>query len=900
MAASLPYLPRAAIFGEDKYQCILLERASCRDSTDDDLHMSVCSRRYASKSVQTLNRLHLAPACPTPPEARQPLLFLYPKCFRHALSRQYHTGPELGQGHAKSIRDKTPCRMKEKESRRYLSPSPASRAQSRVENPKRSLKASAKTRAKPAARGPDEETVLTRHGLLTGFNLHQGPRKRHVPTRISFRKAGSEVDQKVAHYLQDVDAEAHFLQFSALIADDREPQVTSNLSRHELSTSKVRRLCGSSGPNMWIYHDGNGCIVRVRPGGGRSRCQVELEGTERARDITLQYLKGSEAYVTPKAEMEWMKCARTFSPYSDIRDLPHPPRWTVRTFRLYVDALASPHDYRSAMRYVHQGTEHRHRIVGHLLERVFSDTSTTLFASTGALQIALRFCRQHTELSDTAKHIWQSAHILGLQPEVSCFNTELSRCLIVKDFNRYNNLLLTMRAKGARPDSTTFSLILRYAEDPDLRSRILSVVEHAHLTKAQRPNPSITHATIKQEVDHYLRGRHGFILLNERMTKTFGANWLTTRNVERLLRACRIRKANTVSASDVLEIVQKAVNCNVSLDVRCMTELFHIAKKAGNLEDAIEILKSRPMQQIQGLSQDLLESFFLVAWQKRHFNLCRLIWFHAATQGRITRDMQILVQRSLKRNVRAGHRPGRRAWLLLAGKIIVNANLKPEQARTMFPRLAQHDIKSSAVEWLLQWTADSGARHEQMQLSHLLLEQDLHAWRFNEPLRHHDFLLLLDKAMVLDNEWRTTDVVGTIPPVDLLCRSLELPIRRRPEPIIIPSTNTHSQERRQDFAVNDHKLSYDTFVPLNTEDKVDIVDHLATHVHRPADLTPSAVDDITEGDLQVNQAAAASNHYKLEKARRGPDGPQIISPLVEADEEPSKVFHHAVYAGGTM
>ncbi|KAK5092546.1 hypothetical protein LTR70_001872 [Exophiala xenobiotica] len=664
--------------------------------------------------------------------------------------------------------------MKEKESRRYLSPSPASRAQSRVENSKRSLKASAKTSAKPAARGPDEETVLTRHGLLTGFNLHQGPRKRHVTTRISFRKAGSEVDQKVAHYLQDVDAEAHFLQFSTLIADDREPQVTSNLSRHELSPSKVRRLCGSSGPNMWIDHDGNGCIVRVRPGGGRSRCQVELEGTERARDITLQYLKGSEAYVTPKAEMEWMKCASTFSPYSDIRDLPHPPRWTVRTFRLYVDALASPHDYRSAM--------------------------------------------------------------------------------------RYNNLLLTMRAKGARPDSTTFSLILRYAEDPGLRSRILSVVEHAHLTKDQRPNPSITHATIKQEVDHYLRGRHGFILLNERMTKTFGANWLTTRNVERLLRACRIRKANTVSASDVLAIVQKAVNCNVSLDVRCMTELFHIAKKAGNLEDALEILKSRPMQQIQGLSQDLLESFFLVAWQKRHFNLCRLIWFHAATQGRITREMQILVQRSLKRNVRAGHRPGRRAWLLLAGKIIVNANLKPEQARAMFPRLAQHDIKSSAVEWLLQWTADSGARHEQMQLSHLLLEQDLHAWRFNEPLRHHDFLLLLDKAMVLDNEWRTTDVVGTIPPVDLLCRSLELPIRRRPEPIIIPSTNSHSQERRQDFAVNDHKLSYDTFVPLNTEDKVDIVDHLATHVHRPADLTPSAVDDITEGDLQVNQPAAASNH----------------------------------------
>lgn len=758
------------------------------------------------------------------------------------------------------------------------------------------MKASAKTRAKPAAQGPDEETVLTRRGLVTEFKKYQGPRKYDAHHRISFRKVGSEVDRKVAYYLQDVDAEVHFARLRALMADDREPEVGSNVSRHELSTGKVRQLCGSSGPNMWIYHNGSGCIVRVRPGGDCSGCHIELEGTERAREITLQYLKGSEAYVTPKAEMEWMACARTFSPCSDIRDLPHPPRWTVRTFRLYVDALTAPHDYRSAMRYVHQGNEHRHQVVGDLLERIFNDTSTTLFASTGALQIALRFCRQHTELSDTAKHIWQSAHSFGLQLDISCFNTELSRCLVVKDFDRYKNLLLMMRTKNVRPDSTTFSLILRYATDPDLRRRILDVVEHAHRTKIQRPNPSITSATIKQEVDHYLRGQHGFILLNERMIKAFGANWLTTRNVERLLRACRIRRANAVSASDVLAIVQKARNSNVSLDVHCMTELFRIAKKAGNLEDALEILKSRPMQQIQGLSQELLESFFLVAWQKRHFNLCRLIWFHAATLGRITRKMQTLVQRSLQSNVRAGHRPDGRAWLLLAGKIIINANLEPEQARAMFPRLAQHGIKSSAVEWLLQWTADSGARHEQMQLSQLLLEQDLHAWRFNEPLQHHDFLLLLDKAMALDNKWTTADMVGTVSPIDLLCRSLELPIRRRAEPIIIPSTNTHSPERRQDFAVNDHKLSYDTFVSINTEDKVDIVDHFAPLVHQPADPTPTAMDDILDGDLQLNQLAAADNHCKLEKVRTRADGPQDSSPLVEAGEEPSKVFHHAVYA----
>lgn len=861
--------------------------------------MSICSRRYASKSVQLLSRLRLASASPSPSRARQPLLFLYPQgtqCFKHASARRYHTELALGQGHGRSVHSKTPrttlrapCHTNEEEGRRYFHQLPASSAELDSRNSKRLVKSPAKTQTKSTAQDPEEETLLARRILVTRY------RKPDAHNRISFRKVVPEPDRKIAYYLQDVDAEAHFSQLRASMAHDREPEVRSNVSRHALPTRRVRQLCGSTGPNMWIHHDGSGCIVRVRPGHDRSQCHVELEGSERAREITLKHLKRFEADVVPQPELEWMECVRTFSPYSDIRSLPHPPRWTLRTFKLYINALTSDHDYRSAMRYVHQGTEHRHQVVGDLLEQIFNDQSITRFASTRALQTALSFCRQHPELSNTAKNVWHSALSFGLQPDISCFNTDLSRCLVVRDFDRYRNLLVMMRAKNVQPDSTTFSLILRYAKNPNLRRRILHVVEQANL-QHQCAHPSITSATIKQEVPHYLRRPDGLALLDERMTKTFGENWLTTRNVERLLRACRIRRPNSAWASDVLAIVQKAQSSNVSLDVHCMTELFRIAKKAGNLEDALEILKSRPMQQVQGLNQELLESFFLLAWRKQHFNLCRLIWFHAATQGRITRKMQTMVQRSLQSNICAGDRPDDRAWLLLAGKVIVNASLNPEQARTMFPHLAQHDIKSSPVEWLLEWTADSGARHEQMQLCQLLLEQDLHAWRFNEPLQHHDFMLLLDKAIALDNEWITTDKVRMSSPVDLLCSSLGLPRRQRAEPITIPSTNTYPLERRHDFVVNDHKLSYDTFVPLDLKDDVDIVDHSAAFGNQPAECSPSAVDNTPKSDLQLNQLVATDNHHRLEKAREDADEPQRFDPLVVADEEASKVFHHAVYS----
>jgi len=866
--------------------------------------MSICSRRYASKPTQILTQLRSPPekAADLPPKARQPLLFLYPKWFRHASSHRYHIGHEPGPGHGSlgcctrpSARLRDPGSPRGRHIRQYSSTSAISPAKPDNEKPRAPVKASREPKANSAVRDRDGRTVLTRNGLVTKYEVHGTLRKYGSHHRISFRKAAHEFDSKVAFFLQDIDAERHFMRLKTLIADEHDPEEKPNVSGFLITTKKARELSGTHGPNMWIHHDGSGCVVKVLPQQGHTKYKIELEGTERAREITRQYLKGPVACRISKEDQEWMSRVSGYSPYSDIRDLPYPPQWSMRNFIHYVNAITTPHAYRSAMRYVHQGAEHRHQVVGNLLERVFNDTSITTFASTKALQAALRFCRQYTELSHTAKHIWEAAHTFGLQPDVFCFNTELSRCLVIKDFDRYTNLLHTMRARNLRPDSTTFSLILRYAKDPGLRRRILDLIENHNLMQNQRANASITSAAVKQEVPHYLRGQYGLASLDERMTKRFGPGWLTTRNVERLLRACRMRRSNTVWASDVLAIVHKAQDSNVSLDLRCMTELFRIAKKAGALEDAIEILKSKPMQHIQDLSQELLDSFFLLAWQKKYSNLCRLIWLHAATLGRITKRMQNIVQHSLQSNITSKANPNDRAWLLLAGKIIINAGVDAEQAKFLFPLLAQHDIKSSSTEWLLHWSEDGAIRHEQMQLSQLLLEQDLHAWRFYEPIRHQDFLLLIDKAITLDEEWKISDAAVTVSPSDLLTRSLKIPRRRRAEPLVVPTTGTHGTERRRHFTVNERSLSYDTFAPLDTKDNGNQLDKEPGQTHEPVRPVSVPIQKAYAGDLQLKQLATVAEGCEPSNAWKD-DESQMDFARIGPDGEPARHVQYPAYA----
>ncbi|KAK5942408.1 hypothetical protein PMZ80_004972 [Knufia obscura] len=719
-----------------------------------------------------------------------------------------------------------------------------------------------------------QQTTLTPNGLATHDDVrssksdtkhNEESRKNKDFSTDGLRKYSYEFDRKKIHYLQDVDAERHFVRLKLLLQDESKSGPSPDVTRCTLSGKRVRHLSGSRSTNMWVHRDGSGCAVTVYPKYDVQTCDVALEGTARARELTLQHLQPASGYAIPPKDLDWLRLIRIPDPYRDVRDLPHPPHWDVRSFKRYVDVLTAPHKYRSAMRYVYQGSEHRHQVVGDLLEWVFSDTSTAPFASTAALRSALRYCRQHTELANSARHIWQSALSFGLQPDISCFNSELSRCLVVKDNDRYTNLLLDLRSRGITPDSTTFALILRYATAPGLRRRIIDLIQEQELAERQRINASITSAVIKQEVALYMRGPDGLACLDERMKDAFGPNWLTTRNVERLLRACRIRKSNTTWASDVLAIVHKAYESKISLDLDCMTELFRIAKKAGNLQDAVEILKSTPMQGIQHLSQELIESFFLLAWQKKHFNLCRLVWIYAATLGCITMDMQQLVQRSLQSNVRSHANAEDRTWLLLAGKIIIDGNLGTLQSSKILPRLSQRPVKSSVVGWLLDWTEESsGARHEQMQLSQLLLEKDLHAWRFYESIPYTDFLCLVDMALALDDKWKMADTAATISPIDLLSQSFDIPLQQRAEPIVIRSTDTGNTERREHFVVNEHKLSYDTFTPVVGTSEVDRLQDETDHTEETSAMYRPTFDT-TVDTVQLNELAAIADQYESQE-----------------------------------
>lgn len=765
-------------------------RRNHRSSTNDCLHMSSCPRRYASKSIRVLRHSHLPSSVP------EPLWFLYPRWSRLDLSHRYHTEHAHGQDRLCSHRRKEICRsvssarpVSKHGHCRYYHSTKRTFDQS-PSQPTQGPHSDGRTTKKPDNRV--ERTILHKDLLFRKIV----PQTTWIPKRQHFPR--QEVLERRAHYIRQINPSTLLSILRSIPSKPLQPSKGSqrvNLSdfaQHELMPDITK-------DNTWRHYDGSGCTVTFRRG------HIELYGTERAQEIALKYFSDDQHCTRSQQHFEWYEGALHGS-YLPIRDLPQPPTWTVRSLIDYVTLVTRPRFRRSAQRLIYEDDESHHQAVFKILQDIFTNPLSCPFVSTLALRLALSYCRRHTEFPTTAHGLWTAFLRCGLHPDIACYNEELGRCLVGKELNRFCRLVLEMKNLGIQPDSTTWAVVTAYTERRSSRAAILRLAMDKDLSKLHQ-HESLTIATAEKEIESCPGTQDGVQRFMERMKDQFGGKWLTSRVLKAMLRVCRVGRARMGLTSELLLAVKRVGN-DALVDQECVIELIQISSKAGNLHDALELVKNKTLSRIADIPQIVIDVLFSMAWQRKYFNLCRYFWFLGATSGRITYKMQDLVAKSLKSNVSNVEDPLEASWQLLAGKIIVGTNLDAQGFAGIFPNLSKSKRPSSPIEWLLDWTPDGALRSEQVQLGQLLIERDLHAFRFYQRLRRETFVKLLDEALALDEEWKNANAATTMSPRDLVGGSVKIPLERRTE--ILKYAGRSKEEGRCWFIVNDHRLNYDT------------------------------------------------------------------------------------------
>ncbi|KAK5070557.1 hypothetical protein LTS08_004446 [Lithohypha guttulata] len=759
--------------------------------------MSTCFGRYASRSLKVLKPLFLLSVAASVPSPEPLFYFCYWRLPRLAFTRPYHTEREPEQ-------DSKPNRQVPE-----------------------AIAAPEEIKAQDAAYQPchDELHASTSrdttksHSLLwtetlpfvTGSYSPSAAESGGIVRRVLQPKVNQppEDDLQPPKLKRIVNGDLTFEHLCRLTSAS--PPPSTNTTVLSLPTVTLRKLVGHLEPNAWVHHASSGCAVKMTTCSDDSSMTVELAGSERARQITEQFLREGADYTEPQENSTWSDRAVVFPPYNDVRNFPRPPLWTLQSFQQYVSALVRLRPRRSAMRFIHTDVDAHSRLVGRIIFDAFSDPGSAPFASTYALRLAVKFCKHHKHLNKIVKQLWAQSMNLGLQPDLCCYNEMLETSMKVKAMKTFKAVLVQMEARGIQPDARTWSLVLRGSCRPGNHEQVLEIIKNKTRLSTSAEKSLVACAIIDTEFQAYLNLPDGLLAFRQYLDAYLGSDWITPRLVARMLRISRFQQAHASVASDLLGWINEQGRLQSLVDRTCLVELIRLAVEAGNLNDALTILKLQIVQNEPDLGQHVIESLFCLGWRLRRPNLCRLLWFQAATSGRITFVMQNAVRYSLVTNAHSDKNPEVKDWLCRAGKIIVGTNLDSDNFEKIFPSLFEDSNIVSLFRPLSEWqSTKSTSRHEQHQLAQVLVERDVNAWRFFRRIPGSMFLELLDQAVALDEQWQAEGVMHTSALEDLINESLQINLVKRRQPLRAADLSPHLAVEPKWFIANGYRLNYDS------------------------------------------------------------------------------------------
>jgi hypothetical protein len=572
-----------------------------------------------------------------------------------------------------------------------------------------------------------------------------------------------------------------------------------------LSKRTLLALAGTSSANSWVHHVRGGCEVQVthtQSSSGTSR-HVILRGSTRAVALTRDHFASLERDLTDGRENP-LGCGGTAVPYQphvriEIRhcgapvetpaDLPirrvltavkrhlmhgngtpaeqlqRPPVYDVRSFMHNVEDLTTARIPRLVKRELYRNQDEKHHIlVARSLCFLFTDPTTARFASTVALNLAFAFLGKHGELFDHTSLLYDQRQHLRLTLQPRTYSYILRTTLFRGEMAMFGRILDDLLSEGHRPDSEVWLALLE--SGPSLKQK--RAIANWMCRRDILGNSLVKGQVAVDILNAELKAMENGVLRADRLVASldarFGPDWLSRLSLGQALQACADKKAWTLA----IRIFKEAQQREVAFGVITVRAILTVMQRRGSLRDSLDILRSHFTKTTGRDDQVLIPIIFMTAWRSRFYNVCRVLWRHAATLGSVTYRMQNVVTQSLLQNQdtstshasKEGSSAASQEWRRRAGKVIVGIDLGTTDFQQFFSLIdtGGSSESSNPMLWLGQYATDGCPRQQQSSLAYVMLYRDLSAWKYFAPPSSERLFKLLSAAYAMDVQWKSEGI----------------------------------------------------------------------------------------------------------------------------------------------
>ncbi|MCJ1387989.1 hypothetical protein MMC18_000833 [Xylographa bjoerkii] len=428
--------------------------------------------------------------------------------------------------------------------------------------------------------------------------------------------------------------------------------------------------------------------------------------------------------------------------YSQLRaqDIPRPKVWSNITFAAHVKDLAQSKVSRLMHRHVYRNQTTHIDAVHTAIMLLFEDESLRPYADTEAFNTALSFCCKNSNISSVRKlfNLMDETHV---PISTETFNIMLRGAAASKDLHNFTYLIRVMTRKGVPPDGNTWIAFLVAVEDKGVKLLITRYMKEAGILENASTLRPVVGQIIDIELANYLASGQdlkAFILL---MDSTYGLNWLSVSTGNQM---CHILGVNGL-VSQAFEVLGVMADRGCRPDNVTLHIFLGHCRRLRHPQRAIEVLQVFESQYNVFPKQSEYDSLFMLAWQSKRMNCCRIIWRVACLEAAVSYRMQELVLRSLLRNTPHHPQTTTQRFIKAAGKVIVGIDIDLSTVS------GDSDPRWKTMQLLSQFSAQGDGRERSLNLAKHILARDLDATRHYNLVGN--FTNLFAEALALDRSW---------------------------------------------------------------------------------------------------------------------------------------------------
>lgn len=508
---------------------------------------------------------------------------------------------------------------------------------------------------------------------------------------------------------------------------------------------------------------GSGCDMHVRSKklvDDKGRRQVVLIGSEVAvklaekeieEAVALDRLNTRQASFTSSnngiVRAVWSNIRhRNFVPQNKWHhrrpvDVPRPSVWTQKSLADYIEDLVHCGMPESQLRQYYSGYTEFFTLIADMVLEVLNDPAMQKLITSRIVHTVVPFFVQHQSISELNKLIPLFDGFMTTRT----FNSLMKAASKRRDLFLFRIYINIMRNYGLKPNGFEVVQFLKCIVSNKIRSYMLlhlqqqGFLDEPHVKKAavsaSLQDSFLFHMTTGQSVSSYIRA------LNDVFD-----DWVSTDSLNNMVLEATYAK----NPEAIAEIVDYCKQNDLDLDSRTLVYgLMYFAESkrfVAGIKFFLHMVRVHNVRRKPRATQLL----FLLAWRRRAYNVCRLVWRYACLEGCATKAMQKWVYTSILRNTPSEPTSNTEFWSERAGKVITGVETDLlEDHNVPYEPVYLHENRLDPE--LLSRNDREVGRRQQLLLAKRKVAKDLQACENFEPLV--PFESLIERAMELDDEW---------------------------------------------------------------------------------------------------------------------------------------------------